>query len=539
MCPNLIVLWIVHSWLLLQFRVPKVDSALDFTFLIVPSVFSYVYFSVSLDCPFLIAPSISCAQGWQCSGLSILDCSFNLVCPKLTMLWIVHSWLSSLRFSLTFICQCLWIVHSWLLLQSRVSKVSSALDCPFLFAPSISCAQSWQCSGLSILDCSFNLVCPKLAVLWIVHSWLLLQFRVPKVDSALDCPFLIVVPSVFSNVYLSVSLDCPFLIAPSISCAQGWQYSGLSILDCSFNLVCPKLTVLWIVHSWLLLQSRVPKVDSALDCPFLIVVPSVFSNVYLSVSLDCPFLIALSISCAQGWQCSGLSILDCSFNLVCSKLTVLWIVHSWLLLQSRVSKVSSALDCPFLIAPSMSCAQGWQCYGLSILDCSFNLVCPKLTVLWIVHSWVSSLRFSLRFICQCPWIVHSWLLLQFRVPKVESALDFTFLIVLRFSLTFIFQFLWIVHSWLLLHSRVLKVDSALDCPFLIAVLSILDCSFNLCAQLSILDCSFNLFVMDCPSCAQSWQCSGLSVLWIVHSWLLLHSWLSSLRFSLTFICQCL
>ena len=448
---------------------------------------------------------MSCAQGWQCYGLSILDCSFNLVCPKLTLLWIVHSWVSSLRFSLRFICQCPWIVHSWLLLQSRVSKVDSALDCPFLIAPSISCIQSWQCSGLSILDCSFNLVCPKLAVLWIVHSWLLLQFRVPKVDSALDCPFLIVVPSVFSNVYLSVSLDCPFLVAPSISCAQGWQCSGLSILDCSFNLVCPRLTVLWIVHSWLLLQSRVPKVDSALDLPFLIVVPSVFSNVYLSVSLDCPFLIAPSISCAQGWQCSGLSILDCSFNLVCpkltvlwivhswlllqsrvpkvnsalglpflivvpsvfsnvylsvsldcpfliapsiscaqgwqcsglsildcsfhlvcSKLTVLWIVHSWLLLQSRVSKVSSALDCPFLIAPSMSCAQGWQCYGLSILDCSLNLVCPKLTVLWIVHSWVSSLRFSLKFICQCPWIVHSWLLLQSRVSKVDSALDCPF-----------------------------------------------------------------------------------------------------------------
>ena len=347
---------------------------------------------------------MSCAQSWQCSGFSILDCSFNLVCLKLTVLWIVHSWLS-LRFSLTFICQCLWIVHSWLLLQSRVPKVDSALDCSFLIALSISCVQSWQCSGLSILDCSFNVVCPKLTVLWIVHSWLLLQSRVPKVDSALDCPFLIF-PSVFSNVYLSVSLDCPFLITPSISCAQGWQCSGLSILDCSFNLVCPKLTVLWIVHSWLLLQSRVPKVDSALDCPFLI---------------------APSISCVQSWQCSGVSILDFSFNVVCPKLTVLWIFHSWLLLQSRVPKVDSALDCtfliipsvfsnvyfsvsldcPFLIAPSISCAQGWQCSGLSILDCSFNLVCPKLTVLWIVHSW---------------------LLLQCRVPKVDSALDCPFLI---------------------------------------------------------------------------------------------------------------
>ena len=245
MCPRLTVLWIV-----------------------VPSVFSNVCLSVSLDCPFLIAPSISCIQCWQCSGLSILDCSFNLVCPRLTVLW---------------------IVHSWLLLQSRVSKVNSALDCPFLIAPSMSCAQSWQCSGLSILDCSFNLVSLKLTVLWIVHSWLLLQSRMLKVDSALDCPFLIV-PSVFSNVYFSVSLDCPFLIPPSISCAKGWQCSGLSIFDCSFNLVCPKLTVLWIVLSWLLLQSRVSKVSSALDCPFLI---------------------APSISCAQSWQCSGLSILDC------------------------------------------------------------------------------------------------------------------------------------------------------------------------------------------------------------------------------------
>ena len=355
MCPRLTVLWIVHSWLLLQSRVPKVDSALDCPFLIVvPSVFSNVYLSVSLDCPFLIAPSI-------------------LVYPKLTVLW---------------------IVHSWLLLQSRLPKVDSALDCPFVIAPSISCAQSWQWSGLSILDCSFNLVCPKLTVLWIVHSWLLLQSRVPKVDSALDCPFLIVVPTVFSNVYLSVSLDCPFLIAPSISCVQSWQCSGLSIRDCSFNLVCPKLTVLWIVHSWLLLQSRVPKVDSALDCPFLIV-PTVFSNVYLSISLDCQFLISPSISCSQGWQCSGLSILDCSFNLVCPKLTVLWIVHSWLLLQSRVPKVDSALDCPFLIvvpsvfsnvylsvsldcpfliALSILCAQSWQCSGLSILDCPFGFL---------------------------------------------------------------------------------------------------------------------------------------------------------------------
>ena len=54
-------LWIVHSWLSLL---------------------------LSLDCPFLIAPSVF-------SGLSILDCPF-------CFLWIVHSWLP-LRFSLQFI----------------------------------------------------------------------------------------------------------------------------------------------------------------------------------------------------------------------------------------------------------------------------------------------------------------------------------------------------------------------------------------------------------------------------------------------------
>ena len=394
MCPRLTVPWIVHSWLSsLRSRVSKVNSA--------------------LDCPFLIAPSISCVQSWQClwivhswlllqsrvpkvdSALDCpsLDCSFNLVCLKLTVLW---------------------IVHSWLLPSISLSKVdfAVALDCPFLIAPSISCAQSRQCSGLSILDCSFNLVCPKLTVLWMV-------------------PFLIV-PTVFSNVYLSVSLDCQFLISPSISCSQGLQCSGLSILDCSFNLVYPKLTVLWIVHSWL-------------------------SSLRFSLTFICQCLwivhswLFLQSRVSKVRQCSGLSILDCSFNLVCPRLTVLWIVHSWLLLQSRVpkltvlwivhywlplqsrvSKVNSALDCQFLIAPSISCAQSWQCCGLSILECL-------------------PLRFSLTFNCQCLWIVHSWLLLQSRVSQSLAVL-------------------WIVHSWLLLQSSVPKVDSALDCPFLIVVL---------------------------------------------------------------------
>ena len=53
--------------------------------LIAPSVFSNVYLPVSLDCSFLIA----------------------------------------LRFSLTFICQCLWIVHYWLHLPFSLTFISN------------------------------------------------------------------------------------------------------------------------------------------------------------------------------------------------------------------------------------------------------------------------------------------------------------------------------------------------------------------------------------------------------------------------------
>jgi hypothetical protein len=62
---------------------------------------------------------------------------------------------------------------------------------------------------------------------------------------SLDCPLLIV-PSVFSNVYLScvVSLDCPFLIVPSVfssvylSCLPYVSsVSGVSIVDCPFGIL--------------------------------------------------------------------------------------------------------------------------------------------------------------------------------------------------------------------------------------------------------------------------------------------------------------
>ena len=165
-------LWIVHSWLPIRFSltfispmscVLNVDSASGLPILDCPFVFlkrlfflclAYSMLPVSLDCPFLIAPSVFsnvyvscvlCTQCWQC-------------------LWIVHSWLSP-RFSLTFICPL-----------SCVLNVDSF-------------------SGFSILDgpLGFHL---RLFVLCLAY----LMLTVP-----LDCPFLII-PSVFFNVYLSCVL---------------------------------------------------------------------------------------------------------------------------------------------------------------------------------------------------------------------------------------------------------------------------------------------------------------------------------------------
>jgi hypothetical protein len=72
--------------------------------------------------------------------------------------------------------------------------------------------------------------------LWIVHTWLFLRFSLmfiyfvlclvcPMLPVSLDCPYLIV-PSVFSNVYLLRPVSC----MPNVAC-----FSGLSILDCSFG----------------------------------------------------------------------------------------------------------------------------------------------------------------------------------------------------------------------------------------------------------------------------------------------------------------
>jgi hypothetical protein len=235
--------------LLLQSRVPKVDSALDCTFLIVPSVFSNVYLSLSLDCPFLIAPSMSCAQGWQCSGLSILDCYFNLVCPKLTVLWIVHSRKDKQECTIQ---STVNYRHTRLKEQSRMDNPEY---CP-LYAHSIEGAiKNGQSRALSTLGTRHWRSNQE----WTIQSTVKFGHTRLKEQSRMDNPE-----------------HCqPWAheiegSAPSMSCAQCWQCSGLSILDCSFILVCPNLTVLWIVHSWLLLQCCVHKVDSTLDCPILI-----------------------------------------------------------------------------------------------------------------------------------------------------------------------------------------------------------------------------------------------------------------------------
>ena len=107
-------LWIVHSWLHHRFSL---------TFIFILPVLQ-----VSLDCPFLIAPSVFSNVYFHpvgvtsVSGLSILDCTFGFLyrlfssCRCYKCLWIVHSWLH-LRFSLTFI---------FILPVLQVS-----LDCPF------------------------------------------------------------------------------------------------------------------------------------------------------------------------------------------------------------------------------------------------------------------------------------------------------------------------------------------------------------------------------------------------------------------------
>jgi hypothetical protein len=97
-------MWLYYDW------VVNVHSLL-------PLCLVWSMLSVSLDCPFLIAP-VSCVTNViSVSRLSILDCPCVL-CDQC--------------------CQSPQIVHSWLPLCLVWPMLSVSLDCPFLIAP-VSC----------------------------------------------------------------------------------------------------------------------------------------------------------------------------------------------------------------------------------------------------------------------------------------------------------------------------------------------------------------------------------------------------------------
>jgi hypothetical protein len=170
-CLCYMCLWIVHSWLQLRFSLPF--------------IFILPVLQVSLDCPFLIAPSVfsnvyfHLAGVTSVSGWSILDCTFGFLyrlfssCRCYKCLWMVHSWLH-LRFSLPFIF--------------ILSVLQVSLDGPFLIAPSVFSnvyfhpAGVTSVSGWSILDCTFGFLyrlfssCRCYTCLWIVLSGLHLRF---------------------------------------------------------------------------------------------------------------------------------------------------------------------------------------------------------------------------------------------------------------------------------------------------------------------------------------------------------------------------
>ena len=460
-------LWIVHSWLPLQFPLTFIYvvnvswlSILDCPYSFLSRLFM---FPLSLDCPFLIAPSFL----WRLFMLPLsLDCPF-LIAPTVSSdvylcchcLCIVHSWLP-LQFPLTFI----YVVNvSWLSILdclysflSRLFMLPLSLYCPFLIAPTVS-SHVYLC-----FHC-----------LWIVHSWLPLQFPLTFIYvsivsglSILDCPY-----SFLSRLFmLPLSLDCPFLITLQFSLTFLYVaiVSGLSILDCPYSflsrlfmlplsldctfLIAPTVFshvylcchCLWIVHSWLPLQFPLTLIYvaivswlSILDCSY-----SFLSRLFmLPLSLDCSFLITLQFSLTFIYVAivSGLSIPYCPYSFL-----------------SRLFMLPLSLDCQFLIAPTVSSHVYLCCHWF-----------------WIVHSWLPLVLSGVYLCCHCLWIVHSWLPLQF-------------------FLTFIYV-------------AIVSGLSILDCPYsfrshlfaIVSGLSILDCPYSFLWRLFMLPLS-GLFIRDCP-----------------------------------------
>ena len=573
-------LWIVHSWLPLQF----------------PPTFLYVV-NVSglsiLDCPYSFLSRL-----FIVSGLFILDCPYNFLSPL--FMFPLSSWLP-LQFPLTFIyvvhCLCLLsiLVHSWLPLQfpltfiyvaivsglsildcpysflSRLFMLPLSLDCPFLIAPTVF-SHVYLCaivSWLSILDLWFSrlfmlplsLGCPFLIAptvsshvylcchcLWIVHSWLPLQFPLTFIYvaivsglSILDCPY-----SFLSRLFmLPLSLYCPFLIAPTVFPLSLTRLFMLPLsLDCPFLIaptVCSHVYLcchcLCIVHSWLPLQFpltfiyvAIVSVLSVLDCPY-----SFLSRLFmLPLSLDCPFLIASTVSSHLYLCCHCLLI-----------------VHSWLPLQFSLTFICVAivsglfiLDCPYSFL--------WRLFMLPL-----SLYCP-----FLIAPTVSS---HVYLCCHCLLIVHSWLPLQFpltfiyvaivsrlsildcpysflsRLCMLPLSLDCSFLIAPTvFSHVYLCcHCLWIVHYWLPLQFSLTFINVAI-----VSGLSILDCPYSFLWRLFMLplslDCPYSflwrLFMfplsLDCPFLIAPTVSSHVYL--CCHCLLIVHSWLP-LQFSLTFI----
>jgi hypothetical protein len=179
---------------------------------------------VSLDCPLLIAPSVFSNVYLSCvsyvasfSGLSFVDCPFGIL-YHLFVLCLVYSMLSvsldcpfviaPLVFSniylscvlCTLCCQFLWIVLYWLPLWYSLSFICPvylmlpvSLDCPFLIAPLVFSNIYLSCV-MCTLCCQF---------LWIVLFWLSLWYSLTFI-----CP-VSCVPYVASFSRLSF-FDCPF-----------------------------------------------------------------------------------------------------------------------------------------------------------------------------------------------------------------------------------------------------------------------------------------------------------------------------------------
>jgi hypothetical protein len=158
---------------------------------------------ISVDCPFLVAPSVFSNVYLFCLSSS---CVIYIRCSQ--FFWIVHSWLP-LRFSLTFIdCQCFWIVHSWLPLRFSLNPTKNRglrngrQFLLYLFHPSChSCYKPDNKSWMRRKGHTYGLSKPRNTKTSRKSRFL---YKAEKVSYwlpvSLDCPFL-TAPSVFSNVY--------------------------------------------------------------------------------------------------------------------------------------------------------------------------------------------------------------------------------------------------------------------------------------------------------------------------------------------------